>query len=525
MLVAPDDLRAVRPGSSGCDGRASVPRVMSRGAAAVLVALIALVTACATPIAGTPHPVGSPGVAAGGGLPLEPEQQQLAELFAEVRSWDMCAMHDVEAAARATGYAPDELLPYREPGICRLLMKEPAGVQQWEVQLDVFQVIPTEGGGQPLDVGGVQMQQVRDSDDVRCAYSYPIGSPAPTEEPWGIEVSVYNIDGNKPPCDVVREYATAIAPRLADPPLRSAGGTTPALDITAADPCALAAAMVPSMTGEQGLGPDVVEVGDIAPYECSIAANVGDGPSARRVRASVDFTLASAKDIGSATIGGFPGTSEQLGINCQTSFAPSDVQLAGNPEISPSVPVVEVIGECDQIDAISAAAAAAIPPAAGGAPRENALALGDLDPPPTAESVGAPFDPCTVVGGWQPYPAEVQPPTPRPAVPMTVRPDDPFKVGCKFNAGEMFSSLVWGLSTPDGLSADPATRRAGAVTAQFGGKPGVEESSTDENSGAPTCYSAVQLSQGIAAMVTSVPGFDPCAVNRAVLDQVAQKVP
>ena len=27
-----------------------------------------------------------------------------------------------------------------------------------------------------------------------------------------------------------------------------------------------------------------------------------------------------------------------------------------------------------------------------------------------------------------------------------------------------------------------------------------------------------------AAMVTSVPGFDPCAVNRAVLDQVARKV-
>jgi hypothetical protein len=499
---------------------------MTRGAVlVVLTALTALLTACATPIAGTPHAATAPAAPPGGGLPLEPEQARLAELFAQVRSWDICAMHDIEAAGRATGYAPDELLPYREPGICRLVMKEPGGVQQWELQLDVFQVIPTEGGGRPLDVGGVQMQQVRDSDDVQCAYSYPIGSPGEGDEPWGIQVSVYSIARSKRPCDVAREYATAIAPRLADPPLRSAGGTIPALDITASDPCAVAAAMLPAMAGGQALAPGAVEVSDLAPYECSVAANVGDGPDARRVRGSVEFTLASVEDVGTGTIGGFPGATDQLGINCQAAFAPSDVQLVGNPEISPTVPVVEITGECDQIDAVATAAAGAIAPPTGRAPREGAQVLGDLNPPPTAESTGAPFDPCTVVGGWQAYPAEVQPPTPRPAVPMPVDPDAAFEVGCKFNAGDMFSSLVWGVDTPNGLSTDPAKRRPGAVAAQFGGKPGVEEVSTNENSGEPTCYSAVRLANGIAAMVTSVPSVDPCAVNRAVLEQVAQKVP
>jgi hypothetical protein len=241
-----------------------------------------------------------------------------------------------------------------------------------------------------------------------------------------------------------------------------------------------------------------------------------------RATGVVEFTLEYASDVGSATIGGFPGESRQVVDACQAKFAPSDVQLAGNPPISPITPVVQITGECDRIDAIATAAAGAIAPPAGRAPREDALRLGDLDPPATAASVGAPFDPCTVVGGWQAYPADLQPATPRDPVPATVGPDDPFKVGCKFNAVPMFSLLAWGMPT-GGFSADPAARR-GAVARQYGGKPGVESVSTNETSGDPTCYSAVQLSQGIAAIVTTLPG-DSCRVNRAVLEQIARKVP
>jgi hypothetical protein len=486
--------------------------------------LTVLVTACATPITGTPYPAGSAaGASAGGGLPLEPEQRREVALFAQMRSWDMCAMHDIAAAERATGFAPDELLPYREPGICRLVMRDSDGVDDWELQLDIFHVVRTQGGGEPIDVGGVQMPRVRDSDESRCAYSYPIGSPGEDDQPWGIEVSVFSIADNKQPCDVAREYATAIAPQLADPPLRSAGGTTPPLDIAASDPCAVAAAMVPVLSGGQGLGAGALAVGDLQPYGCGVNATVGDGSDSRKVNASVEFTIASARDVGSTTVGGFPAARSQLGINCKMVFAPSAALLIGNPEIAPSVPSVEIVSDCNQIDALAEAAAGAIAPATG-APRPDAQALGDLNPPPTAESAGSPFDPCTVVGGWQAYPADVQPPTPRPAVPLTVGADNPFKVGCRFNAGDLYSSLVWGMPTQDGFTADPAARGDGAVAVQFGGRPGVEQTSTNSGNGEPTCYSAVQISQGIAAMVTTLPD-DPCRVNRAVLEQVAQKVP
>jgi hypothetical protein len=241
------------------------------------------------------------------------------------------------------------------------------------------------------------------------------------------------------------------------------------------------------------------------------------------VNASVEFTITSARDVGSATVHGFPAAKSQLGINCKVVFAPAAVLLAGNPDISPSVPSVEIVSNCGQIDALAEATAGAVAPATD-APRPDAQALGDLDPPPTAESAGSPFDPCTVVGGWQAYPADVQPPTPRPAVPLTVGAANPFKVGCRFDAGDMLSSLVWGMPTQDGFTADPAARGDGAVAVQFSGRPGVEQTSTNSGNGEPTCYSAVQISQGIAAMVTTLPD-DPCRVNRAVLEQVAQKVP
>ncbi len=505
-----------------------MPPVISRGAAtlaALSVLVTALVAGCAIPITGTARSAQPPPAAApGGGLPLDPGQQRLAELFAEVRTWDMCAMHDVDAAARATGFAPDELLPYRELGICRLVMQEPNGTSEWELQLDVFPVVPTEGGGEPLDVGGVELPQVRDDTESRCAYSLPIGSQgAAGDEPWGIEMSVFSIAGNKAPCAVAREYVTAILPRMTDPPLRSAGATSPALDLAASDPCALAAAMVPALSGGQPPAPGAVTVGDLEPFTCTAKVKPPDGVIAPEARGTVELTVTAARDVQGATVAGFPAARSQLGIFCKVVFAPSDVILQGNPDLAPDVPVVEIVGECEQVDALAEAAAGAITPAAGGAPREDAVALGDLDPPPTPDSVGAPFDPCTVVGGWQAYPAQVQPATPRQPVPMPVGSDDPFAVGCKFNAGDMFSSLVWGMPSEDGFSADPAARPNGVAT-QFGGRPGAEEPSTNEASGEPSCYSAVQLSRGIAAMVTTVPG-DPCAVNRAVLDQVAQRVP
>jgi hypothetical protein len=492
--------------------------VIIRGAAAALVALTALVTGCAGPIAGTPRAAVAP---TGGGLPLEPEQARLAELFAEVRSWDVCAMHDIEAAARTTGYPSDELLPASGPGGCLLVTTAPTGIGHWELRLDLTPMPPA--AGDPVDVAGVQMPQVDGAaGGGKCAYSYPIRPTGQGDEPWGIQLSAVSTFGDKAPCDVAREYATAIAPRLANPPRRSAGGTTPALDIAASDPCAVAAAMVPALA--DGGSPGPVAVADLEPYKCGVRVDTTSGGAVERRRASIEFALALVPDLGGATIGGFPGARSEAGTECQAQFAPFDTRISGNPGGTAIVPVVNVVGNCDRLDALATAAAGAIAPATTPPPRVDARTLGDVDPPPTAESVGAPFDPCTVAGGWQAYPAEVRPSEPVPGKAVIPGPEDPFVIGCKFNAHGMFSLLVWGTPTPDGFSADPAARAAGAVARQYAGKPGVEETSTNEGNGAPSCYSVVQLSHGIAAISTTLFG-DPCRVNRAILEQIARKVP
>jgi hypothetical protein len=491
---------------------------MNRGAAAVLVALTALVAACSSPVTGTPHAAPSP---AGGGLPLEPGQARMAELFRDVRTWDVCAIHDVDAAARTTGYPSDELLPASGPGGCLLVTTAPTGFGHWELRLDVTPMPPAVGD--PVDVAGVQMPQVDGAaGGGRCAYGYPIGPTGRGDEPWGIQLSAVNTFADGSPCDVARDYATAIAPRLANPPRRGAGGTRPTLDIAASDPCAVAAAMVPALADGGPSGP--VAVADLEPYKCSVRIDATSGGTVERRRASIEFGLALAPDLGGVTLGGFPGARSEAGTECQAQFAPFDTRISGNPGGTAIVPVVEVVGDCDRLDALATAAAGAIAPAIAPPPRPDARALGDVNPPPTAESVGAPFDPCTVAGGWQAYPAEVRPSEPVPGKATIPGPDDPFVIGCKFNARGMFSLLVWGTPTPEGFSADPAARGAGSVARQFAGKPGVEDLGTNKGNGAPICYSAVQLSHGIAAISTTLFG-EPCQVNRVILEQIARKVP
>jgi hypothetical protein len=482
----------------------------------VLAALAVLLTACASPVSGAAQPV-DPVVPSVVDLPFVQEQRQLAELFAQVRTWDMCAMHDLGAASRATGFVPDELLPYRELGICRLVLKDQRGVEDWKLQVHVFPVIPTPGGA-PIQVGGLTLEQVRDSDDMRCAYSLPIGFTG-AAKPYGIEVSGTSISGVRPPCDVVREYVTAIAPRLQSPPLRGDGGTTPALPLSGNDPCALAAAMIPVLADGEPLGSDSVRVSELGPYDCGVTVFTGALPNREQSRASVALAVRSERDVSAGSLGGYPASLNELGIFCSVVFAPSG-QLAGNPDVPASVPVVEVIGDCEQVEELAEVAVAELVLPQPAQPRENAQALGDLDPPPTPDGAGAPFDPCTVVG-FADYPAAVQPGGPREPSPMPVGPDDPFATGCKFNAGEMFSSLVWGMPS-GGFSADPAARTDGRP-AQFGDRSGTEHLSTNESNGEPSCYSAVQLDRGIAAMSTTVPD-DPCAVNRAVLEKLVQRV-
>jgi hypothetical protein len=484
---------------------------------ALLVATLLVITGCARSITGTAGPVAAELPAAS--LPLDSGELALATVFATVRTWDMCAVHDVAAAASVTGYLPDELAPYVSLDTCKMQLKQPGGVNRWELTFSLSPVEPT-GGTVPITVGGAQLPQVGYSSEASCSYSRPIGPDG--EQAWGLTLTAFNVSANRPPCDVARDYAIAVAQRLMSPPLRSEGRTSPALTIGGSDPCAVAAELVPLLAAGAPVVPENVRASLSGAYGCSVAVPTNEGtPQAQDIRASVELGVDS-ETLEGAVVAGRPATNQSLGTDCALTFQASDFELAGNPGLPPTYETAQVTGDCEAVQGLADAAAQALqrsPQPAG--PVEGAVVLGDLDVPPTPQQAGAPFDPCTVAG-WAGYPPELQPSQLKIPAPMEVSPDSGYAVGCSFNTGPMFSSLVWGM--PGGaFSADPAAR-PGSVPTQFGGKPGVEQTNTMER-GEPVCYSAVQLANGIAAMSTVLPSGDPCAVNRPILEQVASRVP
>jgi hypothetical protein len=164
--------------------------------------------------------------------------------------------------------------------------------------------------------------------------------------------------------------------------------------------------------------------------------------------------------------------------------------------------------DCAAAGAHADAVGSALPPPPRPAP--GALRLGSLEDRPRAADVGAPFDPCTTVG-WVDLPAAVRPPglDPRP-FPAPVDADAGFRVGCDFASDAVATVVTWG----------PGGGAAGEPTA-FGGRPGREDR---REAG---CASVLELRAGRAGAVTLArrPGVDPCAVNRAVLDALAARIP
>jgi hypothetical protein len=270
------------------------------------VALLLTIAGCAQSVPGTAGPVAAQLPA--GGLPLEPDEQAAVALFAEVRTWDMCALHDIPAAASVTGYVPDEILPYAGLGSCRLTLQQPDGVSDWDLTFEVSRTRPADGGA-PITIGGTQLPQVGYQSTMECAYSYPVGPP---DAEWGIELTASNVSPNRPQCDVARDYLNAVAQRLAAPPLRSAGATTPALSLPGVDPCSVAAQLVPVVANGAAVPREDLRADMDTPYECFVGVEIGTGtPQAEDVRSTVEFTVDSTVLDGGGTVAGRPAVIQQ----------------------------------------------------------------------------------------------------------------------------------------------------------------------------------------------------------------------
>lgn len=496
-----------RPGKAG-----------RRWASALLAGLTAAsLLACGSQ---TPERPAQPTAPLASGLPLAPDQQAEARRLAVMRGWDYCAMHDLPAAEQITSSSPTSLHPYLGLDDCKLVLRQRDGTE-WELTLGVEVADPMRGST-PLKIGNVQLPQVGISpSDNECAYSYPLSTVG--KLPLGIEINAHSFSPTKPICDVARDYARAVLPKLADPPTRDAGLTTPRLALAALDPCAVVAEVMPALTGGAELTPRNTQVQLGEPYKCEATwtddkRSSGARNTRARVAAELD-TEAGGPQATTTTVGGRPAEVTQQTLWCRVTARATDFALSTDPTSKPYVEVLKLeLPSCPAAVEQAERAVKLVKPAPPAPP--NAQRIGDLNPPPSVSAAGAPFDPC-VVPGWDAYPARLRPQPGSKPTAAPVAKDDPFKVACKYNYRGLFSMVVWGPESGR-FTANPSAR-AGSTPMRFGTKPGIESRGINAGNKQPLCYSAVALSNGIAAISTTY-ATDPCAVNRSVLGALSAKV-
>lgn len=161
--------------------------------------------------------------------------------------------------------------------------------------------------------------------------------------------------------------------------------------------------------------------------------------------------------------------------------------------------------------------------------------LGALHPPPSADEVGAPYDPCTVVD-WSDFPEQVRPRAAKPRKPTPRTPDknSAYAIACAWEANGpivrdangkstgagMFSTwIVWGKAgemNPNPPKSNPAT---------FGTAQGSLVTSATSQ-GAPMCTGFAALPTGVAGVSvlnSRVPQMDSCALVTDLLTRIAAR--
>ncbi|MHA6783550.1 hypothetical protein ACVGOW_21555 [Pseudonocardia saturnea] len=464
----------------------------------VLVALVLVaVVGCSATVPGTPSAARDTPVA---DLPFDPAQRNFAEQMAIFRSWDVCAVHDVAAAERATGAVAFAVRPVRGYDGCEIALESAADGALSYVTVEVAEI--RRASGAPREIGGRSFPAVAAAPEAQerpeCGYAREVAHG------WGVVVRGEVADDPAGSCALARDYLADVLPRIDDPPLRAEAGTDPAFALGEQDPCAALAAVVP----------DARTVTVTGPRSCTAS-----GVTVAYGLAQVEVEVPGVAEI---VGGGRVEAVAEAPDGCTLTRQASDATL-----LAPSLPYL--FRETLAVTAPDCAAARAggdrvlgtlpapVPPAAG------ALALGSLEDFPVADDVGAPFDPCSTIG-WGVYPPEVRPtgvdphPFPSPIDAGTL-----YRVGCDYASDALASIVSWG-PTNGAYSIDPAARPG--VATQFGGRPGLEHRAAAAGQ-APLCLSTMQIGNGLASVITLAreTQADLCAVNRGVLEALAPQVP
>lgn len=181
---------------------------------------------------------------------------------------DPCAVLDPSVAEQALGQKGDAIVPGDEITSCGLDLVDPANADNRtniNLMVEPFEArFKTDTAPMQLP-GGVTVY--RTAMESSCIYEHDLGQGFA----MSVQVSVYGAAEGRP-CDGGNRLMNAIAPRLAEPPTRDQGLTTPSVE--AVSPCiAIKEALetVPPMPGNQNNDSDQKpQVSWTEPHECTV---------------------------------------------------------------------------------------------------------------------------------------------------------------------------------------------------------------------------------------------------------------
>jgi hypothetical protein len=254
-------------------------RAARRAVAAAIVAVV--VSACASGITGTP--VAAP-AGTGSGLVYDERTAPYAAEFARIRTVDLCALHDVASAEKATGAARERIHIINALASCVLEVGTPRPSATWHIELSVGTERVDEWV--PTQVGGVDLRK-RPDESRGCQYVLPIAEAVGFTVRAGYTQAARSGPEPSPAavCRTIEQYLSeTVLPRWRTPPLLTAGLTTPRIPLLGKDPCAALAAGVAGIKERPG---DTRSFAMSDPYSCE----GGRGSAARRY--AVEFVMLS----------------------------------------------------------------------------------------------------------------------------------------------------------------------------------------------------------------------------------------
>ncbi|MGI5126909.1 hypothetical protein ACQEVB_08860 [Pseudonocardia sp. CA-107938] len=339
---------------------------------------VLLAGACSTTVSGTAQP--SAGVPASAqDITYQNGFREFVDTMATMRTWDPCAMHDVAGAESATGGKRQYIVPTSTVNKCQLVLTHAGDDHTWSIDVaTTFEgyLTRTYDAG---DLNGTKVYRQKAPEDpntpsfgVSCAYFFPV------QEPLGIKVDVQTTakETRDRMCSVADAYMTALLPKLKNPPLVSAGLTTPTISEYGKDPCLALKPALQARPKDRGGNPNYVS--GMNPYTCDMTSDPGID------KITFQFTTLFDEGGKTVTLGGHKAFVKDRMGEC-------DYRIPVDPPIKfkvddPKWPGYEpgmqltMDGKCDDALATAVVAAADAQPKATARPDAAAVPLGKLVP-------------------------------------------------------------------------------------------------------------------------------------------------